>query len=181
MLNRKYLLALERIRSKKIFFMEIQQIKQQLTLAQVLDHYHLKPDKHLRLNCPFHEDKTPSMQVYYKTQTCYCFSANCPTSGKSMDVIDFIMHKEKLNKHEAIKKAESLLTGEVNQAVQLSRTAVLTKMFTYFKNGVHNSKQAKEYLESRSLNKEKLQIGYNSGQFHPPLGVVCNYTTIFVA
>jgi hypothetical protein len=47
--------------------MEIQEIKQRLTLAQVLSRYNLKPDKHLRLNCPFHEDKTPSMQVYYKT------------------------------------------------------------------------------------------------------------------
>ncbi|WP_410470252.1 CHC2 zinc finger domain-containing protein [Chryseobacterium sp. FH2] len=35
--------------------------------------------------CPFHEDKTPSMQVYYKTQTAYCFSSNCKTHGKSMD------------------------------------------------------------------------------------------------
>ncbi|ELR68690.1 hypothetical protein C900_05930 [Fulvivirga imtechensis AK7] len=146
--------------------MEIAEIKQQLGLAQVLDHYHLKPDKHLRLHCPFHDDKTPSLQVYYKTQSCYCFSANCSTHGKAMDVIDFIMHKENLTKHEAIKKAESLITGKVSPTVQLSRTAVLTKMFTYFRNGVHNSKPAKEYLESRNLDKDKLQIGYNSGQFH---------------
>jgi len=146
--------------------MEISDIKSQLTLAQVLDHYGLKPDKHLRLNCPFHDDKTPSLQVYYKTQTCYCFSSNCPTNGKSLDVIDFILHMEKVSKHEAIKKAESLITGEVSQAVQLSRTAVLTKMFTYFKNGLHNSKPAKDYLQSRILNKEKIEVGYNSGQFH---------------
>ncbi len=50
--------------------MEISDIKQQLTLSQVLDHYGLKPDKHLRLNCPFHPDKTPSLQVYYKIQSC---------------------------------------------------------------------------------------------------------------
>ncbi len=69
--------------------MEIQEIKQRLTMAQVLTRYSLKPDKHLRLCCPFHEDKTPSMQVYYKTHTAYCFSSNCPTYGKSLDVIDF--------------------------------------------------------------------------------------------
>ncbi|ELR68002.1 CHC2 zinc finger domain protein [Fulvivirga imtechensis AK7] len=39
-------------------------------------------------------------------------------------------------------------------------------MFTYFRNGVHNSKPAKEYLESRNLDKDKIQVGYNSGQFH---------------
>ena len=79
--------------------MEIPDIKSRLTLKEVLDHYHLKPDKHLRLNCPFHPDKTPSLQVYWKTHTAFCFSSNCPTNGKSMDVIDFIMHKEKVSKH----------------------------------------------------------------------------------
>ena len=138
--------------------MEIQDIKSRLPLSQVLDHYGLKPDKHLRLHCPFHDDKTPSLQVYYKTQTCYCFSTNCSTGGKAMDVIDFIMNMEKLNKHEAIKKAESMITGEVSEAVQLSRTAVLTKMFTYFKNGLHNSKPGQEYLTTRSLDREKIEV-----------------------
>ena len=32
--------------------------------------------------CPFHTDKTPSMQVYYKTHTAYCFSTNCKTQAK---------------------------------------------------------------------------------------------------
>ena len=101
--------------------MEIQEIKEHLPLAHVLDHYGLKSDKHLRLHCPFHDDKTPSQQVYYKTQTCYCFSTNCSTGGKAMDVIDFIMNKEQLTKHEAIKKAESMISGEMNQVVQLRR------------------------------------------------------------
>jgi len=79
--------------------MEIADIKARLTLAQVLQHYGLKPDKHLRLNCPFHEDKTPSLQVYYKTHTAYCFSANCKTHGRSLDVIDFVMHKENYSKN----------------------------------------------------------------------------------
>ena len=91
--------------------MEITEIKSQLTLAQVLHYYHLKPNKQLQLNCPFHNDKTPSMQVYYKTHTAYCFSSNCKTHGKSLDVIDFIMHKENLTKREVILKAQSLITG----------------------------------------------------------------------
>ncbi len=78
--------------------MEIPEIKTRLTLSEVLKHYNLKPDKNLRLHCPFHEDKTPSLQVYYKTHTSYCFSSNCKTHGKSLDVIDFIMHKEDCSK-----------------------------------------------------------------------------------
>jgi len=156
--------------------MEIQEIKSQLTLAQVLHYYHLKPDKQLRLNCPFHNDKTPSMQVYYKTHTCYCFSSNCKTHGKSLDVIDFIMHKENLTKREAILKAVEMIrqrTGTLNgsssnhkPATELTRIAVLTKMFTYFKNAIHNSKPAQEYLRQRCLDNQKTEVGYNSGQFH---------------
>jgi len=150
--------------------MEIQEIKQQLTLATVLHYYHLKPDKQLRLNCPFHNDKTPSLQVYYKTHTAYCFSSNCKTHGKSLDVIDFIMHMENSTKREAILKAQSMITGETQThkqpTAELTRIAVLTKMFTYFKNAIHNSKPAQEYLESRCLDFTKTEVGYNSGQFH---------------
>lgn len=146
--------------------MEITEIKGQLTLKEVLDHYGLKPDKQNRLNCPFHPDKTPSMQVYYKTQTAYCFSSNCPTHGKSLDVIDFVMHKEGFTKHDAIKKCENLLTGSISPAQKLTRVALLTNMFTYFKNAVHNSKPAREYLESRGLDYGRTETGYNSGQFH---------------
>ena len=146
--------------------MEIAQIKQQLTLKQVLDYYGLKTDKQNRLNCPFHDDKTPSLQVYYKTQTCYCFSSNCSTHGKSMDVIDFIMHKEQISKHEAILKAKELIGGTASPVQQLTRAAILSKMFIYFKNAIHNSQPAKDYIEGRNLDHTKLEIGYNSGQFH---------------
>jgi len=127
--------------------MEIHTIKQQLTLANVLHYYNLKGDKQNRICCPFHQDKTPSLQLYYKTQTCYCFSSNCPTHGKSLDVIDFVMLKENLNKHEAILKAQQMIpsplerakgeaTKPLLQAVQpnASRETILNFIFTYFKN-----------------------------------------------
>ena len=147
--------------------MEIQEIKSKLALAVVLNYYHLKPDKNLRLNCPFHNDKTPSLQLYYKTHTCFCFSSNCKTHGKAMDVIDFIMHKENCTKHEAIMKAKEMIGGGTSKPIKdLSKITILTKIFTYFKNGVHNSKPTKAYLESRGLDWTKTEVGYNSGQFH---------------
>ena len=36
--------------------MEIPEIKSRLTITQVLEHYHLKPDRNHRLLCPFHEE-----------------------------------------------------------------------------------------------------------------------------
>ena len=151
--------------------MEISQIKQNLTIAQVLSYYNLKTDKNNRINCPFHEDKTPSLQVYYKTQTAFCFSSNCKTHGKSMDVIDFIMYKENCTKHEAINKAKEILginqeSKNKNSKVNISREQFLANMFQYFKNGVHNSKPAKDYLQQRNLDHKKTEIGYNGGQFH---------------
>lgn len=151
--------------------MEITQIKEQLSMSNVLHYYGLKTDKQSRLNCPFHEDKTPSFQVYYKTQTAYCFSSACKTHGKSMDVIDFILNKENCTKHEAINKAKEILNHkEPNKKERyqqdLSREQFLTNMFQYFKNGVSNSKPAKEYLQSRNLDNKKIEVGYNGGQFH---------------
>jgi DNA primase len=160
--------------------MEIQEIKTKLTLATVLSYYNLKPDKNLRLCCPFHDDKTPSLQVYYKTHTAYCFSSNCKTHGKSIDVIDFVLHKENCNKATAILKAVEILNyyeGKINhqqKPIQINPTAELTmsreqflqNMFTYFKNAVHNSKPAQEYIKSRGLDAVKIEVGYNTAQFH---------------
>ncbi|MFC0346032.1 CHC2 zinc finger domain-containing protein [Epilithonimonas hispanica] len=151
--------------------MEIQEIKSRLSIATVLHYYGLKPDKNAKMCCPFHEDKTPSMQIYYKTQTAYCFSSNCKTHGKSMDVIDFILHKENCTKHEAIKKAVEILGHqEPNKKDRyqknLSREEFLGNMFQYFRNAINNSKPAKDYLEKRSLDFTKIEVGYNSGQFH---------------
>ncbi len=151
--------------------MEISEIKQKLTMAQMLHYYGLKTDKNNRLNCPFHDDKTPSFQVYYKTQTAYCFSSSCKTHGKSMDVIDFVMHKENCTKAEAINKCKEILgyqkpNSKERYQPDLSKSQFLANMFQYFKNAVHNSKPAKTYLENRNLDFKKIEIGYNAGQFH---------------
>ena len=152
--------------------MEIQEIKNRLSIQTVLHHYGLQADKSHKMHCPFHADKTPSMQVYPTTNTVYCFSSNCTLHGRSLDVIEFIKEKEQTTKHEAIKKAQSL-TGEIIPTTiktstmdTLTRTAVLTKMYSYFKNGLKSSKPAREYIEQRTLRYESLDMGFNSGQYH---------------
>src|SRR5690606_31467645 len=134
-------------------------------------YYGLKTDKQSRINCPFHEDKTPSMQVYYKTQTAYCFSGNCKTHGKSMDVIDFMLHKENVTKAQAINKAKEIIgytapNSKERYQPELSREQFLGNMYQYFKNAVSNSKPAKDYLQQRNLDHKKIEVGYNAGQFH---------------
>ncbi len=145
--------------------MQIQDIKNRLTLQQVLTHYGLKPNKNHHIKCPFHDDKNPSMRIYPGTNTTFCFSSNCSANGKPIDTIDFIMKMENLTKHEAIMKAKQLLGVETKNTQELSRVAVLTKAFNYFKKALTNSKNARDYLAKRHLS-TNLEIGYNSGSFH---------------
>ena len=153
--------------------MEIQEIKQRLSILQVLAHYGLKPDKNNRLKCPFHDDKTPSLQVYPKTNTWTCFSSNC-TAGTG-DQIDFIMKKENITKHRAILKAKKLISGstDVRPCVStakpsaINNTEVLTQAFTHFARSLNaKPKKAIEYLESRKLDHKQLSIGYDAGTLH---------------
>ena len=146
--------------------MEISEIKSQLSIKVVLAHYGLGANNNKRLCCPFHEDKTPSMQVYFKTNTVYCFSANCKTAGHSLDVIDFIMHQENISKHEALKKCVLML--EPVGATVASQPEVFD-LATFFKASEITNKNNKGegYLASRNLDyqvlREKAQIrmGYN--------------------
>jgi DNA primase len=134
--------------------MEITDIKAQLTIAQVLDHYGLKPNPSKMLHCPFHNDKTPSMQVYPETNTVHCFSSNCKLHGRAIDVIDFIMHHEGISKHEAIMKAKELIGySEPSQPFE--------KLFKLFQSLLKKSEKAQTYLKERSI--EKAEVGFNDG------------------
>jgi DNA primase len=147
--------------------MEISQIKKHLKLETVLHHYGLKPDRNHRLKCPFHDDRNPSLQVYPETGTWTCFSSNCKAG--SGDQIDFIMKYEKITKYQAILRSKELL-GVSNSTLQnpetLSRIAVLTKIFSSFRNGMLRSQSGRQYAESRGLDPDLLEVGYNSGQYH---------------
>src|SRR5450432_4636032 len=127
--------------------MELKEIKQLLSITEVLHHYSLKPDNNHRLHCPFHPDKTPSLQVYPKTNTYCCCSSNC--AAGTGDQVQFIELIEKCTKHEALVKATTLVQqhGSSNLPLHedkekdeitddLSRIAVLTKVFAFYKSGL---------------------------------------------
>ncbi len=160
--------------------MELKDIKQQLSISQVLSHYNLKPDKNNRLLCPFHPDKTPSLQIYPTTNTYCCFSSNC--NAGTGDAIQFIQLRESCNKHEALIKATALLNGNTAvpqqpgttaklfiEAAPLEKIAVLTKLFRYFTKALPLTKKAVDYLEGRVINYKLHEVGYNSGDWHHKL------------
>lgn len=153
--------------------MEISVIKQNLPLANVLQHYNLKQDKNNMLRCPFHEDNTASLQVSFSQNKYKCHG--CDKKG---DVIQFVQDYEKLTKHEALKKCTAMI--ETIQPIQKATTTIQTpnpvneqermyfleKMFLSFRKGLLSSPPAKEYCSSRNLDFDKLEVGFNSGQFH---------------
>jgi DNA primase len=141
----------------------------------------LQPDRNNRLLCPFHNDKTPSLQIYPKTNTFCCFSSNC--SAGTGDVIQFIQLKENCSKHEALLKATALAGGNavitpvpqpaatpiaigVIETDNLDKVAVLTKFFSYYKTGLPSSKKAVEYLQSRCIDYKLIEVAFNSGGLH---------------
>ena len=133
--------------------MGIAEIKERLSIAEVLSHYSLKADKNKMLCCPFHDDKNPSMQAYPETNTVHCFSGNCEHTGKAIDVIDFILYKEGITKHEAILKCKSLLGVSEPKAN-------LNQIFTKLEEGLTRSRSAQNYLQERNLTTN--EIGFNS-------------------
>lgn len=153
--------------------MEITVIKQNLSLAIILQHYNLKEDKNNMLRCPFHEDNTASLQVSF-SQNKY----KCHACDKKGDVIQFVQDYEKLTKHEALKKCTQMIATiePIQKATPIVKqepittitvnTYLLEKMFLSFRKGLLSSPSAKEYCNSRNVDFDKLEIGFNSGQFH---------------
>jgi DNA primase catalytic core len=144
--------------------MEIKDIKARLSIEYVLSHYHITIDRHNKTCCPFHEEKTPSFTVYPKTNSFHCFG--CGVSG---DTIEFIQLKEKCTKHEAILKAQEFvcippdtnnITTQPEPIPELPRLAVLSKIAQDTQASYKRTQGAQEYIKSRNLDPDKLEIGY---------------------
>ncbi|MBL4754713.1 MAG: toprim domain-containing protein [Flavobacteriales bacterium] len=159
--------------------MEIQEIKQQLTIQTVLHHYGITPDKNNMAQCPFHNDKTPSFQIYPKSNTYCCFSSNC--SAGTGDQIQFIELQEKHGKHQAILKAQELLgvqpenTNGIDKGESQKTSSAKPKpieqehdyeqIFTKLQQNIRKSPDAKQYIKKRNLTTDSLELGYNASGY----------------
>jgi len=144
----------------------------------VLSHYNLQPDKNDRLRCPFYDDKTPSFQIYPKTNTYCCFSSNC--NAGTDDAIQFIeLYESRIagtgcSKHEEQVKAAELSVGSMAQTSApaisfieddiLAKEAFLSNAFTISKNSLPRNPKAIKYLQSPGLEYKQHEIGFiNAG------------------
>jgi hypothetical protein len=109
--------------------------------------------------------------VYPKTNTFCCFSSNC--NGGTGDTNQFIQLMEKCNKHEALVKAASLVVVTptaspaapapaaklFTEADELEKAALMGKVFSYFKKALPLTKKAVDYLQGRSIDYTRAEIG----------------------
>jgi DNA primase len=145
--------------------MQIPDIKKNLPISTVLEHYKIKVDKRSHIKCPFHKDEKPSCKIYPDTNTYNCFGC-----GKTGDVIQFIQDKENCSKHEALKIATELIgKNEIKNTdamgIAAKRGSVtevdFETLFAKQKESLPRSPKALEYLKSRGLPQD-LEIGYNA-------------------
>ncbi|WMJ75291.1 CHC2 zinc finger domain-containing protein [Cytophagaceae bacterium ABcell3] len=115
--------------------MEIKELKARLDIIEVAQNLGLSLDRQNKTRCPFHNDKTPSLQFSKEKQICTCFSSNC-TAG-TMDVISLTEKYLKVTTHEAIKWlkenhhiAPSKPMTQVKTPA-LDKIALLTKVFGF--------------------------------------------------
>ena len=157
--------------------MEIQEIKQHFTILDVAERLGIQVNKQGKAHCPFHDDKTPSLQFSKEKNIATCFSSRC--SAGTMDIIGLTEKYMKVNTHEAIMQLKEWAgavapprnNGKAVAASEMERIAILTKAFHYFENGIRTSQRSKEYLDSRGLvqttpNRQGIETGFNSGNFH---------------
>lgn len=151
--------------------MEITQIKQSLEITAVAEQLGIKIDgRSKRALCPFHPDKTPSLQFSKEKQIATCFSSNC--NAGTMDVIKLTEKKLQKSTHETLKYLSELAGEQPTETIiksepkQLKDVATLKKVFGYFETAFLGSKPAKDYAVGRNLNIKTLTIGYNTGTFH---------------
>ena len=116
-------------------------------MSTVLVYYGLSINKNKHLNCPFHDDKTPSMKVFMESGVGWCFSGNCQHSDRNLDVIEFVMLKESCNKHEAIMKCKSLLGWKATTVESPQKT-----IWRILRKRMGQTEKAKSYLKARGLN-----------------------------
>ena len=135
--------------------MTIQELKSQLSILQVLSHFNIQVNRNNLVRCPFHDDKTPSLQIYPKTNSYCCFSTKCNAgAGDQLQLLEKLLGKTKA---EAINLGKELVGYKAES---------LLEIFTKMRSSLKRSKKAMAYAKSRGLDIANLEVGYNSGIYN---------------
>ncbi len=128
----------------------------------------IKAGKNFKLNCPFHEDKTPSLVLYPTKNTFYCFG--CKKGG---NIVDFISAYKNISRKDALillKNKYKIEDVEIEgEKIDVDQELVKFQEFTEF--CLYNSNDsstlsAQKYLEDRKITVETAK--------HFKLGIIVN-------
>lgn len=90
--------------------MTTDEIKQSVSMHEIVERYGLHPNRAGFISCPFHKEKTASMKIYKDSFHCF----GCGNSG---DVLSFVMGME----HCDFKTAYKALGGSYKQQIDHQR------------------------------------------------------------
>lgn len=153
---------------------QIEEIKRKIDIVEFIGGFITlkKAGRNFKAVCPFHQEKSPSFVVSPDRGIWHCFGA----CGEGGDVIKFLMKWENITFIEALrelaKKAGVKLTLnkiEVEDKIwqkkerYIAMNQLAGEYFHYILKKTDFGKKAREYLESRLLNKlivDKFEFGY---------------------
>jgi DNA primase catalytic core len=156
--------------------MDIHTLKSRLNILDIAHTLGIKTDKNNKAICPFHGEKTPSLQFSIEKQICTCFSSKC-TAG-TMDVVELVKKYKKWELPETLnwlaeqaglsvsKSTKTEKSVESQEESTRERTKALTTLFEVFTRSFAASNKPQDYLKSRNLDPRKVKAGYNIGAFH---------------
>lgn len=148
---------------------DVDLIKEKLNIVDVISEYLplKKSGINFKVNCPFHNEKTPSFIVSPQRQIFRCFGC-----GKGGDVFTFLMEKEGMDFKEALeflaKKVGITLKGKPDQGKDVKdrlfeANLKAQEFFHYILTKHKLGQKALEYLKERGLKDDTIEqfgVGY---------------------
>lgn len=162
---------------------QITRIKQEVSLLRLVEsqgYTVTRQGKDYAVQCPFHDDDTPSLIISPKTNLYHCFG--CGAAGS---VIDWVMETRKLAFREAVvwlsneclpfateSEKDKLLSplAAKNESEQDGQ-ALLQRVIGFYHETLKQSSEAQDYLKSRGLDDIELIDQFKLGYANRSLGL----------
>ena len=126
-------------------------------------------------NCPFHDDKNPSLSIDTVKQLWHCFGCN-----EGGDIFSFVMKKRGVDFKEALEylsKTFNIESKSVEKDVSIvnistvdlsTRVKILNRLTEIYHKNLLESKEAQDYLESRHIGTPEIintfKLGFSNGK-----------------
>lgn len=132
----------------------VTQIKERLDIVDIISSYLTvhKSGKHLKANCPFHRENTPSFFISPERQSYYCFG--CSAKG---DMFSFIENYEGVDFKEALRILADragvtiVHTDPKERSEKQQYMSVLERAQNYFVSKRNTASEVEEYITKRGL------------------------------